>query len=163
VAFSGAHDVTVSGYAQAPDGSYGSFNGVTLTAGSNTISVTFESGVATPNLKLNKAGTSQTIGFSVADVATPVTNTVSIMPVAGNAASMALTTDITAPASNGGAFAQQPVVTLLDAYGNTSTRDSSTIVTASKKDTGTWTLTGTATATASAGVAAFTDLGNEHG
>jgi hypothetical protein len=159
VTFSGGHDVTVSGNAHAPDGSYGSFNGMALTAGSSTISVTFASGVATPNLKLNKAGTSQTIGFSVVNVATPATNTVSIMPVAGNAASMALTTGISAPASNGGTFAQQPVVTLLDAYGNTSTGDSSTVVTASKKDTGTWTLTGTATATASAGVAAFTDLG----
>ncbi|WP_235886096.1 S-layer homology domain-containing protein [Paenibacillus cymbidii] len=157
--FSGAHNVTVSGYAQAPDNSYGSFNGTALTAGPNTISVTFVSGVATPNLKLNKAATSQTIGFSVTGVATPATNTVSITPTVGNTASMALTTDITAPVSNGGAFVQQPVVTLLDAYGNTSTGDSSTVVTVSKKDTGTWTLTGTATATASAGVATFTGLG----
>ncbi|MBO9598658.1 MAG: S-layer homology domain-containing protein [Cohnella sp.] len=72
---------------------------------------------------------------------------------------MVLTTDITAPASNGGAYAQQPVVTLYDAYGNTSTGDSSTVVAVSKKDTGTWTLTGTATATASAGVATYTGLG----
>ncbi|WP_058300607.1 S-layer homology domain-containing protein [Gorillibacterium timonense] len=156
--FSGAHDVTISRYTAAPDGSYGSFNGTDLTEGPNTISVTFASGVATVNLKLNKAA-AQTIGFSVAGVATPAANTVSITPIAGSVASMALTTDITAPSSNGGAFAQQPVVTLRDAYGNTSTNDSTTVVTVSKKDAGTWTLTGTATATASTGVVTFTGLG----
>ncbi|TVX99997.1 adhesin [Cohnella terricola] len=156
--FSGARDVTISGYTAAPDGSYGSYNGTVLTAGPNKIGVTFASGVATANLKLNKAA-AQTIGFSVAGVATPAANTISITPTAGSAAAMALTTDITAPASNGGAFAQQPVVTLLDAYGNISAGDSSTVVTVSKKDTGAWTLTGTVTATASSGVATFADLG----
>ncbi|MEK5468799.1 S-layer homology domain-containing protein [Paenibacillus sp. FSL R7-0210] len=156
--FSGAHNVTISGYVQAPDGSYGSFNGTALTASPNTISVTFVNGVATANLKLNKAA-AQTIGLSVAGVATPAANTLSITPVAGSTASMALTTDVTAPAGNGGAFAQQPVVTLRDAYGNTSVSDSTTVVTVSKKDTGTWTLTGMATATASAGVASFSGLG----
>ncbi|MGF6352999.1 sugar lactone lactonase YvrE, partial [Paenibacillus sp. 4624] len=156
--FSGAHDVTISGYVQAPNGSYGSFNGTDLTASPNTVSVTFANGGATANLKLNKAA-EQPIGLSVADVATPGANTLSITPVAGSTATMVLTTDVTAPASNGGMFAQQPVVTLTDAYGNTSVSDNSTIVTVSKKDTGTWTLTGTATATASAGVVTFTDLG----
>ncbi|SFM50839.1 Fibronectin type III domain-containing protein, partial [Paenibacillus sp. 1_12] len=137
--------------------SYGSFNGTALTASPNTISVTFANGVATANLKLNKAA-AQTISLSVSDVATPAANTLSITPSAGSAASMALTTDVTAPAGNGGVFAQQPVVTLRDAYGNTSVSDSTTVVTVSKKDTGTWTLTGTATATASSGVATFTGL-----
>ncbi len=156
--FNGAHEVTISGHEQAPGGSYGSFNGTALTAGPNTISVTFTNGVATPNLQLNKAAL-QTIGFSVADVATPATNTVSLTPVAGIASSMAMATDAAAPTVNGGAFARQPIVKLLDAYGNVSTGDSSTVVTASRKDAGEWTLTGTATATASAGVATFTDLG----
>ncbi|SFM54984.1 NHL repeat-containing protein, partial [Paenibacillus sp. 1_12] len=145
--FSGAHDVTISGYLQAPNGSYGSFKETALTASPNPISVTFANGVATANLKLNKAA-AQTISLSVSDVATPAANTLSITPSAGSAASMALTTDVTAPAGNGGVFAQQPVVTLRDAYGNTSVSDSTTVVTVSKKDTGTWTLTGTATATA---------------
>ncbi|WP_256759572.1 S-layer homology domain-containing protein [Cohnella sp. WQ 127256] len=156
--FSGARNVTISGYTAAPDGSYGSFNGTDLTAGTTTVSVTFANGVATANLKLNKAA-AQTIGFSVAGVATPAANAVSITPAVGTTASMALTTAITAPASNGGTFAQQPVVTLRDAYGNTSTGDSSTVVTVLKQDTGAWTLTGTATATASAGVVTFTGLG----
>ncbi|WP_434756378.1 S-layer homology domain-containing protein [Paenibacillus amylolyticus] len=156
--FSGAYDVTISGYVQAPNGSYGSFNGTDLTASPNTVSVTFANGVATANLKLNKAA-EQPIGLNVAGVATPAANTLSITPVAGSTATMALTTDITAPASNGGVFAQQPVVTLTDAYGNQSVSDSTTVVTVSKKDTGTWTLTGTATATASAGVVTFSGLG----
>ncbi|WP_261808006.1 fibronectin type III domain-containing protein [Paenibacillus sp. N3.4] len=156
--FTGAHNVTLSGYAQAPDNTYGSFNGTALTASPNTISVTFASGIATANLKLNKAA-AQTIGLSMADVATPAANTLSVTPAAGSAATFALSTNITTSASNGGAFAQQPVVTLHDAYGNTSVNDSTTVVTVSKKDSGTWTLTGTATATASSGVATFTDLG----
>jgi len=156
--FDGMHEVTISGYLQAPDGSYGRFNGTALSASSSTTSVAFASGVATVNLALNKAG-EQTINISVADMVSPEANALIIMPVAGSAASMALTTDIKAPASSGGQFAQQPVITLLDAYGNKSAGDNSTVVTASKKDGGAWTLTGPATARASAGVVTFAGLG----
>lgn len=156
--FTGAHDMTISGYEQAPDNSYGSFDGTPLTVSPNTIRVSFASGVATANLKLNKAA-SQTISLSVPGVATPAANTLSITPVAGSAVSLAMTTDITAPASNGVAFMQQPVVILLDGHGNTSVGDSTTVVTVSKKDSGEWVLTGTATQTASAGVATFANLG----
>lgn len=156
--FNGARNVTISGYTAAPNGSYGSFNGTDLTEGPNTVSVTFVNGVAEVNLKLNKA-VAQTIGLSVEGVAMPQTNTVSITTRAGIVASMALMTDFTAPTNNGGMFAQQPVITLRDAYGNTSTGDSSTVVTVSKKDTGAWTLTGTMSVTAQAGIVTFTDLG----
>ncbi|WP_455644303.1 NHL domain-containing protein [Paenibacillus chitinolyticus] len=156
--FNGAHDVTISGYLQAPDNSYGRLDGMALSVSSSTASVTFASGVATVNLKLNKAA-AQTIILSVADVAMPVANALIITPKAGKADSMSLTTDIAAPASIGGTFVNQPVLTLLDVYGNTSTDDNNTVVTVSKKDTGAWTLTGTATATASAGVVTFIDLG----
>ncbi len=160
--FDGAKNVTITGVQAAPDGTYGSFNGTALTSDSagagQVISVTFTDGVATPNLKLNKAA-AQTIGFSIATVTTPATNTLSITPTHGAAASMAVTQDITAPASNGGNFAQQPRITIKDAYGNTCTGDNSTVVTAAKEDAGSWTLTGTTTATASSGVAAFTNLG----
>ncbi len=77
----------------------------------------------------------------------------------GAAASMEVTQNITAPASNGGQFAQQPIITLKDQYGNICTNNSSTIITVSKKDSGTWTLTGTLTATVSSGVATFSGLG----
>jgi hypothetical protein len=71
---------------------------------------------------------------------------------------MTVSTNITAPASNGGNFAQQPVITLKDAYGNSCTGDSSTQVTASKKDAGIWSLTGTTAKTAASGIVTFTDL-----
>ncbi len=160
--FDGAKNVTITGVEVAPDGTYGSFNGTALDANSagagQVISLTFTDGVATANLKLNKAD-GQTIGFSIATVTTPATNTLTITPTHGTAASMAVTQDITAPASNGVTFAQQPRITIKDAYGNTCTGDSTTVVTAAKEDTGTWTLTGTATATASSGLATFTNLG----
>ena len=160
--FNGAKNVTIKGVEAAPDGTYGSFNGTALTAdsagGGQVISVTFTNGVATANLKLNKAD-GQTIGFSIATVASTATNTLTITPTHGAAVSMAVTQNVTAPASNGGTFAQQPKITINDAYGNTCTSDNTTVVTADKEDAGAWTLTGTKTATASAGVATFTNLG----
>ncbi|MCM3038592.1 S-layer homology domain-containing protein [Paenibacillus motobuensis] len=160
--FSGAHEVTISGYLPAPDGSFGSLNGTDLSASSHTTNATFTNGVATIKLRLNKAG-EQTINLSVADVVSPHANSLIITPVAGSAASMALTTDIKAPASNGGLFAQQPVVTLLDAYGNKSVGDSITVVTVKKKDSGAWNLTGSTMATASSGIVTFTNLGATNG
>ncbi|PKM65173.1 MAG: hypothetical protein CVU95_16350, partial [Firmicutes bacterium HGW-Firmicutes-2] len=140
----------------------GEFNTVALDAnsagGGQVISVTFTNGVATANLKLNKAG-SQTIGFIVATVTTSSTNTLSVTPTNGTAASMSVTQDITAPASNGGSFAQQPKITIKDTYGNICTGDNATVVTVAKEDAGTWNLTGTATAMTSSGVATFTNLG----
>lgn len=162
--FNGARQVTISGYAAAPNGSYGSFAGIDLAEGSTTVSAMFVNGIAEANLTLNKAA-EQTIALSVEGVATPETNALKIASIAGNTASMELTTDIAAPTVNGNAFAKQPVITLRDAYGNTSTGDNSTAVTVSKKDTGAWTLTGTLSATANAGVVTFADLGaaNEAG
>ena len=122
------------------------------------ISVTFTAGVATPNLILTNAA-AQTIAFSIAGVTTPETNTLTITPTHGAASTMAVTQDITAPASNGGNFAQQPRITIKDAYGNICTGDNTTVVTASKEDAGAWTLTGTTTATATSGVVIFTNLG----
>jgi len=156
--FNGVHEVTVSGFLQAPDGSYGSLNGTPLNASSGTVSVAFTSGKATVDVRMNRAGMHK-IKISVADVASPAANELTLSPVAGNAATMSLTTDIKAPASNGGVFAQQPVITLLDVYGNRSAEDNSTRVMVSKKDTGLWTLTGAATATASRGVVTFSGLG----
>jgi hypothetical protein len=57
----------------------------------------------------------------------------------------------------GTAFATQPVLVILDQYGNTTTSNSFTSVTASRK-AGTGTLKGTTTASASNGIVTFTDL-----
>ncbi|AOY77996.1 InlB B-repeat-containing protein [Clostridium formicaceticum] len=156
--FSGNKEVTVSGYTKAPDDTYGSFNGTTLTSSLDPISVEFISGVASSNLVLHHAE-AQTIEFSIAGVNIPKTNEVTITPVPATAASMELTQDIAAPLTNGGQFARQPQVTLKDAYGNICTNDTTTVITASKKDSGSWELTGTETAIASTGVATFNNLG----
>lgn len=156
--FEGVHDITLSGVETAPDGSYGSFNGETITAGTQKISVAFSKGAASPILRLNKAD-GQTIGFSVSGVLTPGTNTLTITPAAGTAADMTVTKDIAAPAANGGKFAQQPQITLKDQYGNICLNNSTTQVTASKNDSGSWTLTGAVKVTANKGVASFSDLG----
>ena len=161
-AFSGAKNVTISGIQVAPNGSYGEFNTVALDANSagagQVISVTFTNGVATANLKLNKTG-SQTIGFSIAGVTTPATNTLTIVPSHGVKNNINISQNITAPAVNGGNFAQQPIVQIRDEYNNICTSDNSTTVTASKKDTGTWTLTGTGTITVNSGIGTFVGLG----
>lgn len=161
--FDGIHDVTITGLEAAPDGTYGSFNGTALTsdaagAAGQVIPVAFTDGVAIADLTLHKADT-QTIRFTVADVNIPGTNTVTLSPTPGTTASMEVDQDIIAPASNGGVFAQQPKIVLKDAYGNKNTNDSSTVITVSKKDAGTWTLTGTKTVKADAGVVTFTGLG----
>ncbi|OME21079.1 hypothetical protein BSK63_31465, partial [Paenibacillus odorifer] len=115
-------------------------------------------GVAQVDLKLNKAG-AQAVMFSQAGVTSPAAMALNIAPVAGSTATMKLTTGVSAPQANGGSFAQQPVITLLDQFGNVNIGDNSSVVTVSKKDAGSWTLTGNTTLTAVAGVISFTDLG----
>ncbi|MEK3985057.1 S-layer homology domain-containing protein [Paenibacillus sp. FSL K6-3166] len=156
--FTGTKEVTVADYGAAPDGTYGSFGGTALTASPSKINVSFVEGVAQVNLKLNRAG-AQAVVFSQAGVASPAATALNIISVAGSTATMKLTTGVSAPQTNGGSFAQQPVITLLDQFGNVNTSDSSTVVTVSKKDAGSWTLTGNMTQTAVAGIVTFTDLG----
>ncbi|WP_271808371.1 Ig-like domain-containing protein [Clostridium beijerinckii] len=167
--FSGEKAVAVSGYTAAPDESYGKFNPAvmslyslgadpdSITGTSKTINLYFYDGVATANLALNDAA-AQDVQFNIEGVNTPGTNAVTIAPVPAAASSMQLTQDITAPAANGGQFAEQPKVTLKDAYENICVNDNSTTVTAGKNDGGTWTLTGTTTETVNGGVATFSDL-----
>jgi hypothetical protein len=155
-AFDGEYDVTVSGQEEAPDHTFGSIDEEPLTGAATTMTVRFTAGQATVDLKLNKAD-AQSITFDVAGV--PSTDTVDITPVAGPAVSMELTVDIAPPASNGGTFGQQPVVTLVDRFGNVSVHDDSTVVTVVKEDSGTWSLTGTTSGKAEGGVVTFADLG----
>ncbi|MFA9465533.1 MAG: beta strand repeat-containing protein, partial [Velocimicrobium sp.] len=156
--FTGNKTVTVIGYQKATDGSYGSFGGTTLEAdGSTDSTVSFVNGVGTVNLQLNKAA-SQTIRFSIVGVDTLVTNSLVITPLPLTAARIEVTRDIIAPTVNSGQFAQQPMVTIKDIYGNICTNDNTTVIIVSKRDTGLWTLSGTTSETASAGVVTFTGL-----
>ncbi len=157
--FNGIKNVTILGYNQAPNGSFGNVNGEPLTSSSQVVAIGFTNGIATANLKLN-AATTQSIEFSVLGVNTASSNSITITPVAGSAASMKVTTALKAPTMNGGLFSQQPVVTLYDAYENVSVNDYTKIITVAKKDAGAWTLTGTLTAKANAGIVSFSDLGS---
>ncbi|MGX8797715.1 Calx-beta domain-containing protein [Fusibacter sp. JL298sf-3] len=162
ISFDGVKNVTLSGVVASPVGTFGTFNGTTIDNNATTVGqvvpVTFVNGVATANLKLNKAG-AQTIGFSIETVTTPDTNKLTIASVPGVAETMAISQNITAPTSNGGLFAKQPIIVVKDAYGNTASGDNTTVVTVAKEDTGAWNLTGTATAVVNSGVATFTNLG----
>lgn len=159
--FNGDKAVTLSGILFAPDNTYGLFNGTALDENSavagQTITVTFTNGVASPALTLNYAGT-MTVAISVPEVGVPAANNLTISPVAGTAASMVLTQNIIAPAENGGSFSQQPALVLKDAHGNNCISNNSLQVTASKKDSGTWSIIGTTTVTASNGIITFTNL-----
>ncbi|OAV40062.1 leucine-rich repeat protein [Clostridium saccharobutylicum] len=156
--FTGTKPVTVSGYTAAPNGSYGSLNYNQITQASTTRNLNFLNGVATLNLRLTNAA-EQNIVFSVEGVNTPDAEAISITPVPAEAEKETLTQDITAPSSNGGRFAQQPIVTITDFYGNICTNDSTTQVYVSKFGEGDWTLTGTTRATVNNGIARFDDLG----
>ncbi|GAA3413312.1 fibronectin type III domain-containing protein [Paenibacillus hodogayensis] len=162
--FTGAKNVTVSGVTAAPNASYGSFNGTTLTSGSQTVSVSFSNGVATAALKLNHAST-QSVVFSVATVDTPAASALSMTPVAAAAASLTVTTQPVPGTVSAQAFATQPKVTLKDAYGNvcaTGTSATATVTASAKAGTGSWTIGGTTSRTAVAGVVTFTDLTSTH-
>lgn len=161
-AFTGSHDVTVSGYEIAPDTSYGSFVGTTLTGASTVVSLSFTSGVASGSLVLHKAD-AQTVSFSVADVTTGSVSGVSdFIPVGGSASNIEITTNASEPQKYGdGLFIQQPSIRLLDTYGNYS-EESGENVTASKlSGTGDWSITGGASLVASSvdGIVTFSGIG----
>ena len=88
---------------------------------------------------------------------TGATNFGTLTSVVGVASQLAVTTEPSASTVAGVAFAQQPVVTVQDQFGNTVTGDTSTVTLA--LTTGTGTLSGTATKAAVAGVADFTANG----
>ncbi|MBT5773736.1 MAG: hypothetical protein HOH95_05085 [Dehalococcoidia bacterium] len=73
-------------------------------------------------------------------------------------AKLAVTTQPSASTVAGVALAQQPIVTVQDAFGNTITTDSATVVTLAIT-TGTGALTGTVTKTAASGIADFAGQG----
>jgi len=77
--------------------------------------------------------------------------------VPGAANKFAIQTQPSATASAGMPFGQQPVLQILDKFGNFRTNDSSTVVTASRS-AGSGTLQGLVSVTAASGVAAFSNL-----
>ena len=137
-----------------------SFNGNTLTDDQYTVSsgkITLHPSVAGNSyLRTPAAG-------NVVITATEYNNSTVFQTIShGALTAMVLSQDIMAPATNGGNFVQQPIITLTDIYGNTVSSDNTTQVTVYKKDTGAWTLKGTVTVTAVNGVVTFTRLGADN-
>ncbi|MCL3782761.1 hypothetical protein EMN47_20455, partial [Prolixibacteraceae bacterium JC049] len=62
---SGNQEVKINGIAPAPDGSYGSFNGIPITMQPQIFNVNFSNGVATPDLVLNRSALAVDVSFEM--------------------------------------------------------------------------------------------------
>ena len=101
--------------------------------------------------KLSFAGTASLVGASTNS------NLGLLQEVVGVAAKFAIQTQPSAAATAGVAFAQQPVLQILDRFGNFRANDSTTMVTASRS-AGSGVLQGMTARTASSGIVTFNDL-----
>jgi uncharacterized protein YccT (UPF0319 family) len=124
--------------------------GGTLTATTNS------SGVASfTNLAITGTAGDRTLTFSATGLTSATSGTITI--TAGAASQVTITTQPSATAQSGVAFAQQPVLQLRDASGNAVSQTGVTVTAAIA--TGAGTLGGTTTATTDgSGVASFTNL-----
>src|SRR5206468_8226137 len=107
------------------------------------------------NLSISGAAGDRTLSFSATGLTPAVSGTITVG--AGEATQLTLTTQPSASAQSGVAFAQQPVVQLRDGAGNAVSQSGVTVTAAIA--TGAGTLGGTLTATTtSGGTATFTNL-----
>ena len=120
---------------------------VGMGAGNGTVTYT--------NLRLDVAQAGAVLTFSAAGLTSIASGGFAVAP--GAATQLAVTTQPSASTVSGVAIAQQPVVTIRDAFGNTRTGDTDTITAALTGGTGA--LSGTATEAAVAGVADFVGNG----
>ena len=112
-------------------------------------------GVATwAACSINKAGTGYTLTATDNTEAFTVATSNAITINAGTATQLVFTTEPSATATGGTPFAQQPVVTVEDASGNTVTSSGASVTLAINTGTGTLTCT-TNPVAASSGVATF--------
>ncbi|MGZ5545183.1 MAG: beta strand repeat-containing protein, partial [Limisphaerales bacterium] len=131
---------------------------VTRTAGGTllgTTTVTAVNGVFTFTDLAETVAGSMTLTFSSTGL-TPLTSS-SIQVNPGAVAQLSLQTQPSSTITAGTKFPQQPVVWLLDAYGNLVTTDNTTQVTASRIN-GSGNLQGTTTMTAIGGIVTYTNL-----
>ncbi|MCX8129806.1 MAG: DUF1533 domain-containing protein [Clostridia bacterium] len=106
------------------------------------------------SLLLQTPGT-KTISISSTNFASV---TVSQVIAHGAAKNIVITTQPTAPASNGGVLAAQPVLRLKDQYNNDCSTDNTTQVNISRGDAGNWSIGGITTVSAVNGTVTFSDL-----
>ena len=130
----------------------------TSTLQGSTLTVTLVNGVATfSGLSYNKAETMNLSFTTNAGSFTATSNSIVVSPAA--ASQLAVTTQPSATATAGVAFATQPVVAEEDQFGNVITTDNTHTVTVSRGSQGTAALQGsTLTVTLSSGVATFSGL-----
>ncbi|RRJ66167.1 hypothetical protein EHV15_27065 [Paenibacillus oralis] len=152
--FSGMKKLTFTGIRQAPDGSYGSLSGTSLPSSSGEANVRFEAGEAAVSITLNLADT-QLLTFAVDGVVQPAAE-LAIKPVPAAAAELRIATQPSDSAISGEIFPVQPVIRVLDAFGNLTNEPLT--VTASV-GSGAATLMGTAAVQTVDGIASYTDLG----
>ncbi|WP_207423144.1 gliding motility-associated C-terminal domain-containing protein, partial [Desertivirga brevis] len=126
------------------------------TLGGTLKALTNASGLATfSNLAITGVAGDRTLSFTAAGLTAATSNTITVN--AGAATALAITTQPSATAVSGSAFAQQPAVQLKDVSGN-NVAQSGVVITASVA-TGSGNLAGTLTATTNAsGLATFSDL-----
>jgi hypothetical protein len=135
--YTGAHNVTISGFTASPNGSHGTLNGTPLAGSSVTISVTFASGVATIPLILDNAAL-QNIQFSISGLTVPQANVLDTTPtVATVSAAQSTLTPTSASITANGSSTQVLTVQAKDAYGNNLTTGGSTVTITKQSGTGT--------------------------
>lgn len=151
--FNGLHNVKISGYSPAPDGSIGSFDNSILNIYSTDVQLNFSNGSATALIRLNSAA-AQALKFSVDGIQNGDAG-ISALIAAADPAKLAIHTQPSSSVEQGQVFSVQPVIHVLDAFDNPSSADLD--VTASVHN-GNSTLTGTTVVKANQGIVSYTDL-----
>jgi hypothetical protein len=127
--------------------------GTPLTAGSAVTAgqIAFTPSASTPASLLQSSGSKSIVVIATGYSNATVTQSIGV----GAATRLGITTQPTAPATNGGALAAQPVVAIQDQYNNTTT---STATITAAVGAGTWTLGGTTSAAAVSGTTTYSGL-----
>jgi hypothetical protein len=120
-----------------------------------TLTATASGGLASFSTLNHQVANTITILFTSGALTSITSGSVLVNPA--SASQMVIQTQPGSTATAGVAFSPQPVLILRDAFGNTVTTDSSTVVTASRNG-GTGTLQGNLTAQAASGVVSFANL-----
>ncbi|PYI81453.1 MAG: hypothetical protein DME26_19955, partial [Verrucomicrobia bacterium] len=137
---------------------------LTLTAGSGPLqgNLTLNIGTAAGNgivtftdLRIDAAGTGKQLTGAASGLSSGISAFFTVSPAA--ASQLVIQQQPSPTATAGAAFLPQPVIRIVDSFGNVVTTDSSTLVTASR-NAGIGILQGTLTATALNGVVSFANL-----
>jgi autotransporter-associated beta strand protein len=148
----GAFSPTFRGLGTAPNGTVPTINGVPE---GHPTALTFASGVATATLAVTKAEGPVTLNVTEGfhDSTSPGGSGLTLNVSVGSATYLAMPTHPSSTATAGVVLGSQPVITIVDAYGNLINSSANVTVTASPG-----TVQGTSTVAASSGTAPFSGL-----